>query len=180
MTALQRIKNIITALCMIACSSILLFFPENGYYFVLLLLSLSLTIYGLKTLFYYFTMARKMVGGQSILYRGVVILDLGIFSLTVADNPTVFAIVYLLLIHLFTGVVDILRALEAKSIAAPSWRFKFISGVVNIILALIAFIAGAVMKSMETLVYLYCLGLLSSAGAKLISAFRRTAIVYIQ
>lgn len=180
MTALQRIKNIITALCMIACSIILLCFPENGYYIVLLILSLSLTIYGLKTLFYYFTMARKMVGGQSILYRGVVILDLGIFSLTIADNPTVFAIVYLLLIHLFTGVVEILRALEAKSIAAPSWRFKFGSGVVNIVLALVAFIAGAIMKSMETLVYIYCLGLLSSAGAKFISAFRRTAIVYIQ
>lgn len=180
MTALQRIKNFITALFMIACSIILLCFPENGYYFVLLILSLSLTIYGLKTLFYYFTMARKMVGGQSILYRGVVILDFGIFTLTVADNPTVFAIVYLLLIHLFTGVVSILRALEAKSFAAPLWRFKFGSGVVNIILALIAFIAGAIMKSMEALVYIYCLGLLSSAFVRIISSFRKTAIVYIQ
>ena len=121
-----------------------------------------------------------MVGGQAILYRGVMILDLGIFTLTIADNPTVFVIIYLLLIHLFSGVIDILRALEEKGVQAPSWRFKFGSGVVNIVLALLAFIAGTVMKSMETLVYIYCLGLFYSASARIISAFRRTAIVYIQ
>ena len=180
MTALQRIKNIIIGICMIASSMVLLCFPEDGYLFVMLFLSLSLAVYGFKTLFYYFTMARKMVGGQAILYRGVMVLDLGIFTLTIADNPTIFVIIYLLLIHLFSGVIDILRALEAKSIAAPSWRFKFGSGVVNIVLALIAFIAGTVMKSMGTLVYIYCLGLFSSACAKIISACRRTAIVYIQ
>ena len=180
MTALQRTRNIITGIFMIASCIVLLCFPEVGYLFVMFILSLSLVVSGLKTLLYYFTMARKMVGGQAILYRGVMILDLGIFTLTIADNPTVFVIIYLLLIHLFSGVIDILRALEEKGVQAPSWRFKFGSGVVNIVLALLAFIAGTVMKSMETLVYIYCLGLFYSASARIISAFRRTAIVYIQ
>lgn len=180
MTALQRIKNLLTAFCMLVSCLSLLLFPKDGYQFVLLILSLTLTGHGIKTLIYYFTMARKMVGGQAILYEGVVILDLGIFTITIVDNPTAIVILYLLLIYLFAGVVDILRALEAKSIAAPSWKFKFGSGVLNIVLALTAFIAGVVMKSMEVLVYLYCLGLLSSAVAKIITAFRKTAIVYIQ
>lgn len=165
---------------MILCSVLIVYYPSVGLYFIIAILSISLTLYGIRTLIYYFSMARHMVGGRGILYLGVVILDFGIFTMTIADNPTSFVIIYLLAIHLFSGLVDILRALEAKRISAPSWKFKFSSGVVNIVVAIAAFVFGTFLKSLDVIVYIYAAGLIYAAISTIITAFRKTAIAYIQ
>ena len=121
-----------------------------------------------------------MVGGRGILYIGVIILDLGIFTLTIVDNPTSFVVAYLLTIHLFAGLVDILRSLESKRISAPSWKFKLSTGIVNIVVAIAAFVFGMVHRSLEVLSIIYGLGLFYSAITRIITAFRKTAIAYIQ
>ncbi len=180
MTGLKRIGNIMTGLLMMASSFIMLLFPENGFFIVAVILTVSLLVYGVRTLIYYFTMARHMVGGRVVLYIGVIVIDLGVFSMTVADNPSFFIIIYLLLIHIFSGLIDILRALEAKRIEAPSWKMTFASGVVNIAVGTAAFIAGVVFGSKDMLVYIYSAGLFYSAVLKIAMAFRKTAVVYIQ
>lgn len=179
MTAFQRIKNIFIAFIMIIGSIIIVWIPEDGIPLIVLILSMSLTLYGLKNIFYYFSMARHMVGGRSILYTGVIIFDLGVFTLTVADNSNSFVILYMLIIHMFSGVVDILRALESKRMSS-SWRFKFTSGAINIAIAIAAFVAGYMLKSLSVIVYIYSAGLIYSAISRIITAFRKTAIVYIQ
>ena len=180
MTGLKRIRNILTGLIMMVSSFVMLLFPEDGFIIVAVILTVSLLIYGIRTLIFYFTMARHMVGGRGILYIGVIVIDLGVFSLTVADNPTFFIIIYLLTIHLFAGLIDILRALEAKRIEAPSWKMTFASGVVNIAVAVAALVAGALLRSTDVLVYIYSAGLFYSAVMKIAAAFRKTAVVYIQ
>ncbi len=180
MTILQKTRNILTALIMLAFCALLIYLPEDGSGLVLMILSFSLVIYGIRTLNYYFSMARHMVEGRGILYLGIIILDLGIFSVTVADNSDFFVIVYLLTIYLFGGIVDILRAFEAKNLSASSWKFKLSSGIVNIIIALIALISSTFFKSPRVLVYIYCAGLVYSAIARIITVFRKSAIVYIQ
>ena len=76
--------------------------------------------------------------------------------------------------------MDILRALEARSYEAGSWRLKLTEGIVNLGFAAAAVIFGLFRGDMTMLIRLYASGLIYRAILKLISAFRKTAIVYIQ
>ena len=145
-----------------------------------LIISLSLILYALRTLVFYFSMARHMVDGKLILFKGVILLDLGILTLSVSDNASRFLVLYLLGAHAFTGGISILRALEARRFGAFSWRLRLTEGVVNIVMAVTALIFGLFLGSLRIVCWIYASGLAYSALFKLIGAFRRTAIVYIQ
>ena len=180
MTNMQRAKKILAGLIMLLCSGGMIYDPENGLYIVALLLSGSLIAYGIRCLSLYIFMARHMVGGKAILYRGIIILDLGVFTLSMVDNPKFYVIFYLLGIHAFAGVLDILRTLEARRYGAPSWRRSLLGGVGNIAVAVFAVIVGFFLHSTRDLVYLYAACLFYSACTQIVTAFRKTAIVYIQ
>ena len=180
MTKMQRVKQVLSALLMMGCCFILIKEPELGYAIVALILSVSLLLYAIRCLIYYFTMARHMVGGRSVLYTGIILLDLAVFTISMVDNPQLYIIVYLLVIHAFAGVLDILRALEARRYEAPAWRRSMVNGVGNLVIAVLAVVIGLFLKSQKDLVYLYAVCLFYSACVQLVSAFRKTAIVYIQ
>ena len=141
------------------------------------ILSLSLFVYGIKTLIYYITMTRHMVGGRIMLYLAVVVLDLGMFTMMLTNIPKMYIALYLVVVYAFSGAIDILRALEAKKYQAPSWRFSLISGIINVVIAILCIVF---IGSTNMIVYLYSAGLIYSAIARIITAFRKTAIVYIQ
>ena len=179
MTLMQRIQKILGALFMLLGAGLVLYMGEQGFLLIALFLCVSLVFSGLRSLIFYFTMARFMVDGRSSLYKGLILLDLGIFTVSVLNNPRIFVILYVLGANAFTGVVDILRTLEARKLQSPSWRMNLASGVISILFALAAAFCGFILKDMKVLSYLYAAGLLWSAAAKLVSAFRKTAIVYI-
>ena len=81
MTAFRRIKEIIHGLILLGCAAGMLAYPSDGYTLVIYLLGISLTLYGLGTLIYYFQMARFMVGGRTMLYIGIIAFDFGMFTL---------------------------------------------------------------------------------------------------
>ena len=177
MSSAQRIKNILIGLGIILGSVILIAFPEEGLVIASAILSLSLFIYGIKTLIYYFTMARHMVGGRIMLYLAVIVLDFGMFTMMMTTIPRIYIVLYLLFIYAFAGAIDVLRALEAKKYQAPSWRFSLISGILNVVIAILCVVF---ITSTRMIVYLYCAGLIYSAVVRIVTAFRKTAIVYIQ
>lgn len=180
MTKVQRIKKVLTGLLMIACCAVLIKFPELGFYVVALILTVSLLLYAGRCLIFYFTMGRHMVGGKTQLFRGIIVLDLAVFTFSMVDDPKLFIIVYLLGIHAFSGLVGILRALEARSYQDPAWRRSLVNGIVNMVIAVLAVVTGLLLPSTDDLVYLYAACLFYSACTQIASAFRRTAIVYIQ
>ena len=180
MKKMHRVKEILSGMLMLLCCLILLLVPEEGYFIVPLILSISLIFSGVRSLLYYFLMARHMVGGKAMFYQGLIILDLGMFTYTLVDIPLIYVILYLLACHAFSGAVDIMRALEAKRIHAPSWRLSMTSGALNVVIALLAFFCGVIMRSTEIVVYIYSAGLIYSACVRIATAFRKTAIVYIQ
>jgi len=180
MTKIQRIRNVAAALLMLLCCFVLISDPENGFYFVALILMVSMLVYAVRCLLFYFTMARHMVGGRSMLYKGIIVLDLSIFTLSMVDDPQFFIVLYLLVIHAFAGVLDILRALEARRYQAPAWRRSLVSGVGNLVIADLALVNGIIFHSTKDLVYIYAACLFYSACVQLVTAFRKTAIVYIQ
>ena len=179
MTLMQRIAKILTALLTAGTAVLILRLGEDGFRLAGLLLSCSLILFGLRNMVYYFRMARHMVDGRRILYIGVIALNFGVIALSAADER-VFVVLYLLGAYAFSGVLDILRAREARSFEAPSWRLNLAEGIANIGFAAAAAVFGLVSGNMRALTLIYAIGLFYSALLKLVSAFRKTAIVYIQ
>lgn len=180
MTEMQRVKKVLLALLMLLCAWVMFRAPEAGFYIVALIVSFSVILYGLRKLIYYCTMARHMVGGGATLFIGVIALDLGVFILTTADDPKLFIVVYMLAMHGFSGVMGVARALEARRYGSPAWKWQFTGGLANLVVAVLAVIAGIFLHSTADLAYLYAACLVYAGFAQLLAAFRKTAIVYIQ
>ena len=178
MNSFQRIKKFLSGLGMLLGSIILMVEPEDGFYIVAILLSLSLLLSGIRFFVYYITMAKNMVGGKSVLYRSLVLTDLGAFTLTAITIPKIYLICHLLISHGFSGLVDILKAVEDKKLQASSWRMSFICGLGNLLTAVAAFTC-LLNNSTGFVMYIYCAGLAYSAIIKMANAFRKTAIIYI-
>lgn len=70
MTKWQRIKGVFAVIVMMLGGVLMALAGSEAAQVIMLLLSLSLTISGIRMLVYYFTIARHMVGGDQILIRG--------------------------------------------------------------------------------------------------------------
>lgn len=177
MTKLQKLKNASFGIIMIITAIVMAIYPRDAYEYVIAFMAAGFFISSVATLFYYFTMARYMVGGKLILYRGVVLFDLALFTGTLADVPRIYVLIYLAVIHLFSGLVEILRSNEARGNGGKSWRLKLFHGLVDVVIA-IGCIAFA--RKTNTAVYMYCFGILYSGIIRVIQAFRKTTFVYIR
>ena len=142
----RRIGNFITGLLTITIGILLILYPEEEYDDIVLFLGLIFFIKGIQMIAYYIT-----------------------------DIPRVYVMLYLFIIRLVTGIIDILRALEAKSMEAV-WIRKMLHGMINIILALYCIIF---IKDLNTVVFVFSIGMIYSGYVTLITSLRKTAIVYI-
>ena len=178
MTLLQRTKQILFGLVMIQVAIAFVYFQGDKKYMVVIwILALGLAFKGLTDIFYYFTMARHMVGGRIILFQAVIILDFALFTASLSDVPKIYILFYLVWIHAFSGVIETLRAMEAKRTVEGPWKMKLGHGIVNFALALSCLIF---IKKTDTAVFIYCIGLVYSGAIRIISAFRRTAFTVIE
>ena len=173
----KRIWHIFSSTLMIGYAVIMMLYPDDALTDVSFIVSLILLVTGLKYIFYYMFMAQHMVGGKVILYYGVFLFDLGAFAVSIMDQSKAIIIIYLIAVHLFAGVVDIVRSLRNRKEGYPVWRSDMGRGVINVILALICLIF---MRSTDVLVYVYSIGLIYLAVLRIGTAFKKTAIVYIQ
>ena len=89
MNNLQRVGAVVTGILMLITGAILFWFPEEGTYIVAIILAAALFLMGAQLLIYYFTMARRMVGGKSVLLLGIFLLDFCAFTVTILDEPGV-------------------------------------------------------------------------------------------
>ena len=175
MTSLQRVKTVFGGLMMRAGAALLWVVPDEGYRLIGLILSVVLLAAGVRSLWFYFSMARNMVGGTLILFQGIIALDLGMFAYTLQEIPPIYILLYLLIGHLFSGAVDVMRAMEARRMQSK-WRLSFADGIANILFAIVC---GFCLKSPAVLSYVYAAGLAYSGCLRIAQAFRKTAIVYI-
>lgn len=177
MTKIGRVGNIFAGLCMVCLGLIMAMDPDKVYTFLVTLLGITMLLSGVRSMVYYFSMARHMVGGKTVLYRAVLIIDIALFTLSITDVPLIFVVLYLAGIHGFAGFIDIMSAREARQLQAGPWRLKLTSGVVNVVIAVlcIAFLGTSAVAA-----EIYSLGLIYSGVIRIIQACRRTAMVYIQ
>jgi uncharacterized membrane protein HdeD (DUF308 family) len=177
MTKLQKIRDILVALVGIGLGIAMIKFPNDAYMLVIGLIGLGLLASGVGTLFYYFTMAMFMVGGKVTLYKGVILTDFAILTLSLTDVPRGYVLTYLIALHVFSGLVEILRALEARRYGGRSWRLKLGHGLVNIGVCAICMIY---LRNANTVVIIYGLGLVYSGIMKFISSLRTSTIIFIR
>ena len=176
MNSFKRVMNIFAAIIMIACAALMFLDPGNGFKLVILLLTLTLTIRGLRLIIYYISMARHAVGGIAILYEGIILFDAGLFATSLGNVPLVYTMLYLIICMLVSGGIDVMRANEARGMDAERWKLQMFYGAGNVVLAIVCifFLNTAALLSI-----VYGISLLHSAVCRIITAFRRTAIVYI-
>ena len=178
MTLFQRCRSVFTGLIMMTVAVVFLVKPDDEFYQVVIaVLSLGLAVKGLKDIIFYFTMARHMVGGKMILVQGVIILDFALLTGSLSDVPKIYVLLYLIAIHAFSGVVEVLRAMEAKKTVSGPWKMKFSHGVLNFLLALACFIF---IRQTHTALIIYSIGLMYSAAMRIINAFHRTTFILIE
>lgn len=177
MTYMQKFSAILRGLITLIIAAVMLIVGSDSYVFVLLFLTLSLSIAGIKTLIYYFTMAKYMVGGRLVLYKGVILVDFAFLTFSFADIPKVYILIYLALVHAFQGLVEILRAKEAHLYGAKSWWKNLAHGLVSIALAVCCIIF---VRNQSTAVIIYSLGLMYTAITYIAAGFKKTTLVYIQ
>ena len=173
----QRLKNIIIGILMLPVTFLVVYVPEDGVYIASLIVALSLFVFSVRYLIYYFTMARFMVGGKPVLYKAVIYLNISLFALSLDDLPRKYVMLYLLAIHAFDGAVELLRAGEMKKLGSKAWLWKLAEGVANLGLALV----GLFFKnSLRLFVYIYGAGLAYSALVRIAGSFRKEKSEYYQ
>ena len=175
MTKARRIGNIITGLIMVAAAFFLAVDADKTYPAVILILGFSLLIASIRSLVYYISMARHMVGGRIILYRAIIMLDVALFTLSLTDVPLYCIVLYLAWIHIFAAFVDIMRADESRRLKAPSWRMTFVIGLVNLCMGVLCIVF---IENVAMAVVIYSLGLAYSGMTRIIQAFRKNRTLY--
>lgn len=176
MTNFQRVKEILKGIVILLCSYLMVRLPTYGFYIIALILCVTMLVRGLSSLIYYITMARHMVGGKLQLYKGIIMIDIGLFFLNVDNMPELFLVIYLLISNLISGVIDVMRAMEARRLESGSWKLNMATGLISMISGLAcAFCLGR----QNVLVYIYAAGLFYTGCLHIAAAFRRSAIVYI-
>ncbi|MBR5407707.1 MAG: hypothetical protein IK111_08695 [Lachnospiraceae bacterium] len=178
MTLFQRVRSVLFGLLMLAVAVFFIVNPsDTAYMFVISVLTLGLAGKGIKDIVFYFVMARHMVGGKIILFQGVILLDFALFTGSLSNVPKFYILLYLIVIHAFSGVIETLRAMESRKTVEGPWRLKLGHGIVNFLLALSCLVF---IRQTHTALIIYCVGLVYSALIRIISAFRRTTYILIK
>ena len=176
MDRLSRVANVALSLLMIASSVLLMVVPQFGLILVTMGLGIGLVIFGVRKLVYFITMARHMVGGLSILFVGVIAIDMGVYAFMLVDAPTISVTLYLVGSNAFMGVIGVVHAIESKTIGSP-WKASLAHGIVNLLLAAACLVF---IGSPQVIIVIFCIGLIYGAFTRLVSAFKPAAIIYIQ
>ena len=140
MNKIQRARYLLSAAVMFVCAAVIISIPYFGFVISAFILGGILVITGIRYLVYFFTMARYMVGGMSMLYRGILIIDVGAFAFSMIDKANVFILLYMLWFYGTAGFFSIVRGRNAKKSGSPIWRLSIINGIVNLLFVLASLI----------------------------------------
>ncbi len=176
MTNWQKFSNVLAAFLMILFGLLILFIGEEAYLFVILAFAFLLFIYSIRMLVYYFQMARYMVGGKEILYRGILFLDLSLFIFTLSTIPSTYVMLYMVGMLAFSGAVDIMNAMDLRRLQGH-WILQFIRGTVCVVGAVLCIV---MMNTPKMVVTIFCFMLFYNAVMRIINAVRPTEIIAIQ
>jgi len=176
MTKPQRIRTFLGGIIMLFLAVLLLLVPDAWFDGIAVFIGLMFAIRGIRSLLYYFSMARYMVGGKAILFWGAILLSVGLFTASLADSPALIIILYLVIVNAFSGLVNLVKAIREFREHISLWKYDAADALAGLSIAIACLLF---MHSVHVLVWLYGIGLAYQALLRIRSAFLRTAIVYI-
>ena len=176
----KRVGSVLVGLLTILLSLLLFLWPEIGMVVIIIVIAFTLTFYGLGLLTLYSALTRHMVGGKYILYLGMVVFRLGLLTFTMTGVRTLPVFIYLFAMFIFSGALDVMKAFEEKKNKAPFWIPRLLFGLLAISLGILSVICCFFLKSQEGLTVLFAIALLYNGFTRIIKAFRKTSVVYIQ
>ncbi len=172
----SRILNLIIAAALLVFVIVIIAVPDRSPYLIVIVLGIGLMLYGLHGLVFFFTMARHMIGGKRIFFRGLLCLDLGVFIFSGYNNGSDLLILLYLVVYLFlSGVIALLHAREAKRSSSP-WKLHFVQAIFNLGIGVIGLIF---IRSIYAVVYVFAAYLTITALNRLLTAMRRNAVIFI-
>jgi len=177
MTKLKKIGNLLLGIFLMISGLSMVAVPKEGAEIALFLLSLLLVIVGIRGLILYFTMAKHMVGGKSILYLNMILLDFGLVSATMVGQSKLYLILYLIVANAFAGVVGLLKALEERRYGVNSWKFRMFFAIVNMVIVVACLCS---VGSTDTLVRIYGIGIIAAGLGEALKVARKEEVVYVQ
>ena len=161
---------------MILISILMLAFPDLGYKLATWILGIALMIDGFKQLFYFISMGIHMVGGRIILYRALITLDIGFFTLSIQGAGQPYILSYFTIYYFFAGIISSFRALESHKLEAGSWRLKLLHGLFDIVIAAVCLLNH---NSEGVMLDVLCFALIVSGATRMMVAFKKTELIYI-
>lgn len=177
MRVLRKAGLIASGVFMILGALIILLMGEDGYLAISVVMTIILFVTGIGMLINFFMLNRFMVGGRRNLYMGLIFVDIALFMMTLNSIPKFYLVIYLVVVYVFTGVIDVLRAREAKAYNSPEWKLTIAAGIANILIGLVSLIF---IRNIKITVIIYAGGLIYSAVLRIASAFKKNEIIYIQ
>lgn len=172
MTRFKRIKELTLGIAMLLTAFLMLAAPSDGYRVIILIFAVLYTVRGIGALIYFFTMARFMVNGRASLYSGLIMLNFGLLTGTLGNVPRIYILLYLAIIHAFSGGIKIVSAVGAGRSGAP-WRLKMIHGAANIALSVLCIVF---IRHTNTAVIIYAIGLVYSALMHILTSFTKSVV----
>ena len=177
MSKSRRVWNIFYAIFAIQGALFLMLVPEIAFIILAIGVGLDLTYYGLKYLIYYLTHAQHMIGGKRIMLIGLLMLDMGVFATVLYDQAQAIVIIYVVAGHLVAAGLNFVRAFGNKRDKNPGWKIDLAQGIGNFAQVVLCLVF---IKNVGIPVYIYCIGVIYQSVLKIITSFKRTAIVYVQ
>ncbi len=176
MGRIARLGHALLGIIMLLCALLLAAIPKEGATLVAAILSSMLVVYGIQKIIYYFTMARHMVGGYSLLFVGIIAIDLGAFSLTLLDQPHIPIVIYLISYFGIMGVSGILRAIEGRRFGLK-WGTSLAHGIVSLLLVIACVVS---IGNDDIIMTVFSIGMAYSAIRHIATSLRRTDVIFIQ
>lgn len=177
MDKIRRFMTFFGSLIVVAIGAIIVFTPsELGYIIVALIIGLIITYRGVKTLIFYFSSARHMVGGGRIFVNSIILIDFGSMAIALMLQSSTLAMIYIIALFMLLGVIDILRSLEIKKNGSKKWIWKFIKGLLIIGVGVVCIIN---IESKDVMLLVLGIAWMVEGITGIISAFNKSAVVYI-
>lgn len=177
MSRFQRVRSVLLGIAAIVVGIEVLAAPgENGLLVAMLLIIGMVLVAGLRLIGSYLSMGRHMVGGLSLLVRGIIMLDVAAFAFTIVDEPNLYVALYLLGANFYAGGTAAFRVLDAYKTGARHWRLTLAHSVLSIGLAVACLVY---LGNQDVLKLIFCISLFTSGFARITRSLTETDVIHI-
>lgn len=174
MTNGAQLRGIFVGLLMIICGAAVILF-DGAEQWIPIVLGCMLCWRGISTLFSYFSVLRRTVASERVMWIGIIIFDLGVLALVTYDRPTFVIVTYLVVTHVVEGGINFARGILSRA-DDPRWRESVLMGLLRLCIAISCIVF---MHDYAMLDIIWGLGFMVEGIMRIASSLRPTAVLFV-